>query len=245
MNKMNFKLPLMMFAALSIALSSCTKDEEEAVYDNVLELAINQVTDTINFEAKRAAFLAVLNSQEGVVADKKLAMFFDYQTFSPVLSTAPIAVGMTEYESKEIYDGIAATLGNSTEAAEYFGTFSPISFLSLKPLEDDVDPNLSSICNEPGQILEIAVRDISGYADMTDYEAKRDAFLSLLSQQNGFVEEYQWISTNGTHAVGMTVYTDQNAFFTLSANTAFTESAAYTEFLGTYPPIAGGMNAQN
>jgi hypothetical protein len=43
----------------------------------------------------------------------------------------------------------------------------------------------------------------------------------------------------------MTVYTDQNAFFTLSANTTFTEDPAYTNFLGTYPPIAGGMNAQN
>jgi hypothetical protein len=172
-------------------------------------------------------------------------MFFDYQTFSQVPSTDPIAVGMTEYESKEVYDGIAADLMNSTEAAEYFGTFTSVSFLTLNPLEDDVDPNLSSICNEPGQILEVAVRDISNYTDMADYEAKRDAFLSLLSQQNGFVREYQWISTDGTHAVGMTVYTDQNAFFALSANTTFTEDAAYTNFLGAYPPIAGGMNAQN
>ena len=242
---MNYRLPVLMLTMVSLMLGSCTKEEEEAVYDNVLELAINQVTDTVNFEAKRAAFLAVLNSQEGVVADSKFDMFFNYQTFAPVPSSAPIAVGMTEYASKNVYDGIAVDLMNSTEAAEYFGTFSSVSFLTLNPLDDNVDPNLSSICNEPGQILEVAVRDISNYADMADYEAKRDAFLALLKQQSGFVKEYQWVSTNGTHAVGMTVYTDQNAFFALSANTTFSQDPAYTNFLGTYPPIAGGMNAQN
>lgn len=242
---MNYRLPVLMLTVVSLSLGSCTKEEEEPVYDNVLELAINQVTDTLNFEAKRAAFLAVLNNQEGVVADRKFDMFFDYQTFAPVPSSAPIAVGMTEYTSKNVYDGIAANLMGSAEAAEYFGTFSSVSFLTLNPLDNDVDPDLSSICNQPGQILEVAVRNISNYADMADYEAKRDAFLSLLSQQSGFVREYQWVSTDGTHAVGMTVYTDQNAFFALSANTAFTQDPAYTNFLGAYPPIAGGMNAQN
>jgi len=235
--------------ALVFVLQSYINDDDsktkQTKQENVLELAMNQVktNGSVEFEAKRTAFLDLLKKQNGVVKDKRFDMFFNYATGAAVTKEAPIVIGMTQYKSLETFNKIAGKLLPSTEAAQYFKTFDQIVFTVLKPSKSCEEVNLASMCSKDGQILEIAVRDVSGYKDMADYETKRDAFLKLLSKQAGFVKEYQWVSADGkNYAVGMTVYENQQSFFAIAGNKEFTGSQAYTDFMGTYPPIAGGMH---
>lgn len=231
------------------AYQACTPVTEAVTYnrDKIIELAINKVNEgsSNDFETARTDFVNLLRQYDDFIEDKRFNMFLDYQTFQPPTAEQPIVSGISEIASLAAYGEIAAEIMSSPEAEAYFATFEPVAALTLKPLKTDTEINIAAICSETGQVLEIAVRDISAYENFNqaDYDTKRDAFLALLSQQEGFVQEYQWISADDqNYAVGMTVYSSMGAVNAIMSNTDFTDSQQYTDFMGTYPPIAGGLH---
>ncbi len=209
----------------------------------VVELALRRLgpsQELAGFERARDTFVARLRQQPGVVADREFRAVFDYAVNGP--PTPQVFVGMTEYRSLDAFRAAGAALGASSEAAGFLGTFQPITFTALRPLHERTPVNLQAIANAPGQVLEIAVRDLSRYArfDPAAYAAARDAFLALLRAQPGFVAEYQWRSALDPNlAVGMTVYASQQAFQSLATTAAFTQAPATAAFLGAYPPAHG------
>lgn len=181
-----------------------------------------------------------LRAQRGVQADRELRAFFDYG--AGAAPTPEVFVGMTQYGSLESFQAAGEALGGSPEASAFFATFTPITFTVLGPLREETPVDIASIAGEAGQVLEIAVRDLSRYAAFDDaaYGRARDAFLTLLTAQDGVVAEYQWRSVNEPSlVVGMTVYRSADAFQAVATSSAIQEAPETAAFLGPYPPIAG------
>ena len=115
-------------------------------------------------------------------------------------------------------------------------------FAALRPLDPADAYDLAALAPEPGQLLEIAVRDLSMYDvfDPADYDARRLGFLEVLAGMPGVVAEYQWVSVLEPNlVVGMTVYESLEAFQTLAGDPDLL--AAAMPFLERYPTIAGYM----
>ena len=102
--------------------------------------------------------------------------------------------------------------------------------------------SITSIANGAGQVLEVARRDLSAYADFdaSEYEVARDAFLGLLGAREGVIGEYQWVSVADTNVVvGMTVYESFEAWAAIWSDAGFSGAPEYGAFLGAYPPAGG------
>lgn len=211
--------------------------------DDVVELAVRRLNagqDVEAFAAARDAFVERLRALPGVGTDREFEAVFDFATFGA--PAPPVFIGMTQYESADAFGAAGAALGESAEAGAFFGTFTPEVFTALRPLVPGSAVDLAGVAAAPGQVLEMAVRDLSTYAGFVadDYAAARDGFLDLLRAQPGVVAEYQWVSALDPNVVvGMTVYESFDAFVALSQSPAISEAAETAAFLGGYPPAVG------
>lgn len=251
-NRSSFFGVFFLLAFPLLVFSSCKDNDEQEPQtnktDDVFELAIRRVNSGVSiseFTSARDAFVAKLMSQEGTSNDREVQPFFNY--LGSDLPLDSIYIGLTQYENLATYNSLGQTLSSSSEAASFFSTFSPIVFEALQPLEGYSPVDLSRVAPlETGQVLEIAIRDLSTYPNFNqaDYETARDAFLKKLSQQNGFVREIQWKSVlNPTIVVGMTVYESQQAVIAINSDASFTGSPETTTFIGNYPPsVFGTLN---
>ncbi len=256
MKTLNLKsIAIAMFAG-SILLSSCKKEEEtpmvpeptENLNDDIFELAIRRVNSGQNiaaFETARDAFVAKLMQQDGTSNDREVQPVFDL--LGSGLELDSVFIGMTQYKDMNTYNAIGADAFTWPEAGAFVSSFSPLVFEALQPLEEYKPVNLEEVAPfGSGQILEIAVRDLNAYTglDMADYEAKRDAFITLLSQQTGFIKEIQWKSAlNSNIVVGMTVYQSQAAAIAINSDTSFANNPIVTDFISSYPPtVFGALN---
>lgn len=244
-------LLLVLFAALFI-FQSCKDDDENPpivnTTDDVFELAVRQIKTGVSitdFTAARDAFVAKLVEQEGAFNDREVQPFFDY-TFSG-LPLDSVFIGMTQYENLDTYTSLGQSLSSIPEAANFFSKFDLLVFEALQPIEGYAPVDLSEIAPlGSGNVLEIAVRDLSAYQNFNqaDYETARDAFLMKLSEHPSYVREIQWQSAiNPNIVVGMTVHVSQQTVNDLANDTAFNNSPEATNFIGNYPPtILGVMN---
>lgn len=237
------------FAAIfAVALmSSCEKEDSPTLptvdkTDDIVELAIRQVKtgQMAEFIEARTNFINLLTQESGVSNDREYQSFFHYDPTQD--TTREVYVGMTQYEDLATFQAVGNKLGSTAEAGAFFSTFDVLTFTALKPINAGTVVDLSQVATGD-QVLEIAVRDLSKYPsfDQADYEAKRDAFLAELAKQPARVAEYQWVSVLDPNiVVGMTVYTDQAAFFQLASDPSFASNPAVGAFLGTYPPTNYG-----
>ena len=219
-----------------------TMTDAGATYDGpVIEVAIRRVNDgqdPAEFAAARDAFVALLTQEPGVGTDREFAAILDGATFAP--PEAAVFTGMTQYENLAAFAAAGEKLGSSPEAAAFFSTFEPQLFTVLRPKDPTAGYDLAAILTEPGQILEVAARDLSTYEnfDSADYETRLNAFLDALSQQPGFVAEYQWVSVLDPNiVVGMTVYESAEALAAIAQDQEFV--AQMMPFAGSYPTFTG------
>lgn len=150
---------------------------------------------------------------------------------------------MTQYESLKAFKAAGAKLGPAPEAGAFFKTFKPLAFTVLKPLDPATPVDLAKMV-KPGQVLELAVRDLSRYEkfDAAAYGKARDAFLALLARQPGVVAEYQWVSALEPNlVVGMTVYESAEAFQRIATGPVM--GAPETKAFFAWPPTTGFVHA--
>ncbi|RMG55262.1 MAG: hypothetical protein D6722_28085 [Bacteroidetes bacterium] len=237
---------LVMAASQMAACQPKPKEPTPDLSDDVFELAIRRVNpgqSLAGFTAARDAFVAKLMAEAGTSNDREVQPFFDF--LGTGLPLDSVYIGMTQYQDAETFAALGQSLAGIPEAAPFMGAFTPLVFEALQPIAGYGPVDLSTVAPlGSGQVLEIAVRDLSAYAnlDQADYEAKRDAFLALLAQQPGFVQEIQWQSIlNPTIVVGMTVYESQAAVTAINSDPAFVQSEEAMNFIGSYPPTVFGM----
>ena len=248
--KMNLKIWALAFLSLPfIIFQSCNDDDDTSSptddTDDVFELAVRRINSGVSikdFTNARDAFVAKLVEQEGAFNDREVQPFLDY--LGSGLPLDSVYIGMTQYEDLETYNSLAQSLSTIPEAQTFIGTFSPIIFEALRPIEGYIPVDLSKVAPlGTGQVWEIAIRDLNSYPNFNqaDYEAKRDAFVEKLAEQNGTLREIQWESAiNPGIVVGMTIYESQAAVIAINSDTTFTNSPESVEFIGAYPPTVFG-----
>lgn len=250
---MNLKFWVFAFISLSfVVFQSCDDDDDTTPQpnntDDIFELAVRRINPDVSiadFTAARDAFVAKLVEEEGAFNDREVQPFFDY-TFSGAPLDS-IYIGMTQYEDLDTYTSLGQSLSTTPEAADFFSKFSLLVFEPLQPIEGYAPVDLSEVATlGSGNVLEIAVRDLSAYQNFNqaDYEAARDAFLEKLSTHPSYIREIQWQSaTNPNIVVGMTVHVSQQTVNDLANDTEFNNSPESTNFIGNYPPnVLGVMN---
>ncbi|MEM7531322.1 MAG: hypothetical protein AAF639_04040 [Chloroflexota bacterium] len=218
-------------------------EADEAMYNGpATEIAIRRLNadqDVDEFATLRDAFVDLLKAQPGANVDREFVPFVDFLTFAA--PEPPVYIGMTEYTDMTAFQAASEALSGGPEAAAFFSTFNPEVFTVLRPLNAEDRYDLSTVATESGQVLEVAVRDLSSYENFVaaDYEAARDVFLEALSQQEGWVQEMQWISLFDPNiVVGMTVYASAEAYQTIYSS-EFVQAEATQIFAGNYPVTAG------
>lgn len=237
-------------SAIALSQYACTSTKyanDGDAKNDVVEIAVRRLKegqDEKAFTKVRDHFVGKLKHFNGVGADREFKAFFNFASQKP--PTEPVYIGMTQYDNAAAFQAVGKKLGSHPKAAQFFKTFTPEAFTALKPLKPGTPVDIASIANKKGQVLEVAVRDLSKYEsfDKAKYESARDAFLGLLRQQKGFVAEYQWVSVLDENiVVGMTVYESQEAFGAALANPEFAGADETKAFLFSFPPnLAGYVN---
>lgn len=237
---------------LTFLLAACSSDNETNTAgsnmisaDNVFVMPIRRIKDGFSveeFESTRDAYVALLEAQQGTITDREVQPFFDFAFSSNNLDR--IYTGITSFVDFSTFQEIGETVSGDV-ANEFFNTFDFISFQVLQPINTNQVVDLASLAPlGSNQVWEIAVRDVSQYDtfDQSDYEARRDAYLSILSDQVGFVEEIQWQSISDPNVVvGMTIYENTEAVQSINSNVDFINAYTATGFLDSYPPNVFGM----
>ena len=236
--------------SLVVSFIACDNDNDEptetVATENVFVMPVRKVKENISiaeFEAARDAYVATLEAEFGTLTDREIQPFFDF-TYSN-LPLDSIYIGLTSFQNQEIFSGIGDRTSNTDEANNFFSKFDFLAFEVLQPLDTEEVVDLSTLAPlESGQVWEVAIRDISLYDtfDQTDYESKRDAYLAILAQQDGFIREIQWQSISDPNVVvGMTIYRDAQAVSDINSNQAFIDAYTATGFIQEYPPNRLGM----
>jgi hypothetical protein len=244
-------IPLLTLAILSACAGEKAERDSataptEAGTGAVLEVAIRRLNEgqaVADFEAARDAFVDRLRAQPGVRTDREFSAFFDFSTFAA--PTPPVFVGMTQYEDAAAYAAAGEALGASAEAGAFFATFTPEVFTLVVPADPDGAVDLAAMASKEGQVIEVVWRDLALYEDFdaAAYEASRDAALAVLGAVEGVDAEYQWVATEGTLALGMTVYASQERFFEIATDEALVADPDISAFFGGYPSLGGYVSA--
>lgn len=230
-------IPLVGLLLLSILLSAQTVPSIDT--DNVFVMPIRKVKqgqDIADFKAKRDAYVALLETEEGTLTDREFQPFFEFTNSG--LPVDSIFVGLTSFTDFPTFQQIGAAT-NGDIANSFFATFDFITFQVLQPLDENEIVDLNNFADkEKGEVWEAAVRDLSQYDmfDQADYEAKRDAYLAVLAAQDNFVREVQWRSISDPNVVvGMTVYKDAASYQAVNSDPDFINAYLATGFLQNYP----------
>jgi len=207
--------------------------------DNVFVMPVRRVKagqDIDDFQAKRDAYVALLEAETGTLTDREFAPFFEFTNSG--LPVDSVFVGLTSFSDFATFQNIGNAVSGQV-ANDFFATFDFIAFEVLQPLDPNVTLDLADFANlGTGQVWECAIRDLSQYSnfDSTDYAQKRDDYLAVLAAQDNFVQEIQFKSiSNPNVVVGMTVYKDAQSYSAVNADTNFINAYLATGFLQNYP----------
>jgi hypothetical protein len=222
-----------------VALVTATAALTQTPNDDVLELAIRSVPDQDAWMAAAQPLGALLADETGIIAN---AEFMSVMGFAPVdANGAPVQnvfIGMMQLDNQAVFDGLMAKyMGGDTPAAvtEYMATIVNIADITVQPYRDTPVLDVANMV-QPGQVLEIAVRDVSGW-DFDDFDAKRAAFVGVLTAQDGVIREFEYRSADGQYYVGMTLYESGEALQAIAANPAVTQGPEFGALMQSYPPM--------
>lgn len=232
--------------AMSLALFSCDKDEVTPAVDktdDILEIPVRQVPDESSWYNALTTLNQNLANEKGIIATKEFKSIFSVAPYNTATGQPydKVFFGLSQYESQAEYDAIVAKYSTGTPPSwltNYFTTNTPLTQSSILVKKYRNTPNID-VKNflSAGQVLEIAIRDVSGYSDFNDFDTKRAAFVNLLKQQDGFVKELEYRSADGKHYVGMTIYENAQKFQAIGTNPAVMQSAEAGALFSAYPPM--------
>ena len=225
--------------AVVLALTGLAHAETATPDDDVMELAIRAVPDQDAWKAAAGPFGALLSAEKGIIAS---AEFMSIMGFAPVDAQGQpvqnVFVGMLQIDDEATHQALMSRYFGADRPAEvtaYLGTIKNIADAGkLRPFRDTPAIDVANMV-QPGQVLEIAVRDISGL-DFDAFDTKREAFVKVLTAQPGVVREYEYRSIDGKYHVGMTLYESSAAVQAIFANPAVSQGAEFGALMGEFPP---------
>lgn len=155
----------------------------------VMEIAIRQVKAGQDeaFVTARADLIRELKAQDGVEQDWEFQSFFTM----PEPNETDVFVGMTRYASLDVVTKISEKLMGTDAAQTFFGTFDMQAFVLVQPVDGSAF-KLEEVINQPGQVLEVAVR--TPKAGMEEqFQPLRDAFFAQVAAQPGYMMDKEFV----------------------------------------------------
>ena len=227
-------------AATILAMSATAIAQSATPQDDVLELAIRTVPDQEAWKAAAGPFGKLLSGEAGIIAN---AEFMSIQGFAPVGADGQpvknVFVGMLQIDNETTHDTLMAKFFGADKPAEvtaYLGTIKNIADAGkLRPFRDTPGIDVANMV-KPGQVLEIAVRDVSKL-DFDAFDAKRTAFVKVLTAQSGVLGEYEYRSIDGKYYVGMTLYETGEAVQAIFATPAVSQGPEFGALMDEFPPM--------
>lgn len=237
---MNYhRIALLLFILTIITgVSVINAQEEETPMPEgpVFEIAIRRIIDPENFAILNAQLNEMLQGMDGFVAVREYTTFFG---IPEIAEGEMYAVSISEWESLEAYMTTAALLENPTVVA-YFETIESVQNVVVQPFVKGEELHVENLA-QPGQVLELAIRDISQYEDPIDFLRAIRGFTHQLTMLDGVVREYEWLSVDGQYFVGMTQYESMEAFGAASQNEMLLSHPVTAAIFGQYPPLLAQM----
>lgn len=218
------------------------KDPETVSTDNVFEISICKIKNTYTFQdyiTARQPYISIMERQKGTLTDRELQPYFEFTNSGFDLSKTYISI--TSFEDLDAFNNIFLKTDTTTpEAVAFNNTFDFISCEVLQPEDDTLIVNLEDIAPKgSNKVWQVTVRDTTKYAtfNKADYIQKRTAFVNVIKQQSGVVQNIQWKSlSNAQTLISMTIYENQQAATAIANDSALLNTPAVKDFLTQYPP---------
>lgn len=200
----------------------------------VIEVAVRKVKEGMKaeFVERRSNFITVLKQQDGVSNDREFQSFYAL----PEPDEQEVFIGMTQYATGKTVSKVQSkVLGKFIKFAK---TMDLKAYVFVQPIEGGPF-DLGSLANEPGQVLEVAVRRVKPGQEAA-FQASRKAFVNWLDQQEGVAGSWEFKVVGGKDiddlTVGMSVYESQEAFQAIAQKAqSMPEAGAY---FATFDPVA-------
>ena len=196
---------LLLVLVMLLATVATVSAQDDMTGSPVFELTVAEVTDMENFVGVTSA----ITEMEGYVGS--LEYFVIFSAVPEVTEDQMIFIAVTEWASEDAYNAAADMM--MPDDAPYTVIYN----IPLEPFAKDEAISLADFPG-PGEILEIAIRDISGYEDPFDFVRTVFGFTEALGELDGVLREYSWMSLDGTYFVGMTRYASADAFGAVAQN---------------------------
>lgn len=229
---------LLFVSGLGFTATNAQQPPMPQVKGHIYELAIRYILDpekAAEFQKEISAKVMEKDPEAVIFSGEFLSVFGLAPELDP---KRPIQIGISEYKSVEQYFALAQAFADDPIVPKYFATIETIQNVLMIPKDgEEVDASELAACG----VLEVAVRDVSGYKDMKDFEAKMDAFIKVLGAQKGVVREYQFVSLDEKHFVGMTCYESIEANQKISTDPALLQDPAVGALFASYPPLVAQM----
>jgi len=201
---------------------------------NAIEIAVRRVKPgkETAFRSRRSNFITILKQQSGVNVDREFASFHAL----PTPDDSEVFIGMTDYDDLEALARIQRRLGVLWRFLRFSRTMDLKAYVFAVQTEGPA-LDLATLAAGDGQILEVAVRRVT---NRSDFDAARERFVDLLSEQDGVLESYELAPVKGKNIedmkIGMTVYASMAAFE--AASSTLMANPITQEYFATFEPVA-------
>jgi len=207
---------------------------------HVFEIAVREVTNAEEFARLLPEVEALLEDTDGYIGGLEYTPFF---SLMPEMQEGQMfAIRISEWASAEAYE--AANLEDNATYGEYMATIAPIQTVLVEPFVMGEQITLADF-PEGGEVLEVAIRDMSAYEDPVDFLRTIRGFTNTLVEIEGVVREYEWISVDGQYFVGMTKYENMEAFQAAQQNEGLLGSPVTGRVFAQYPPMLAQMGTRS
>jgi len=230
---------LTLMIAMLISAGAISAQDESTMPDvegTVFDISVYRILDVDNFTTLSAEMTTTLNGMEGVIASQTYNTFF---AIPDIEEGETYAVRITEWASLASYTAMDDLAEDETVRA-YLETVETVQNVIVQPFVKGEELHVNDLA-APGQVLEMAFRDISAYDDPVDFLRTIRGFTHHLTALDGVVREYEWLSVDGQYFVGMTQYESMDAFMAASQNETLLTSPVTAAVFSQYPPVLAQM----
>lgn len=187
------------------------------------------------FMRRRAAFIAKLKSQKGVLADREFESFFAL----PTSDELPVFIGMTTYDALATVNRVQMNPLVMLKFLPFFMTMQLKAYCFAEQI-DGPELDLASLARSPGNILHVAVRRTAPGGHEA-FAAAQARFLEKLLARDGVGPHHELRAVKGMGnvdgiTVGLTTYENDEAM--AAAYEALSEDEAFLAYTGTFETLA-------
>lgn len=177
--------------------AGATLAQEATLIGPIYEIAIQEVKngDVADWAAARAPLLEGLAQTPGVEEDWTLKAFFTFPEPGPL----PVYVGLTRWSSIEDFGAASQAMMTMPVVQSFFEKINMQAFVQVAPA-DGQPFILEDYINQPGQVLEVAVRTPKAGHE-GDFDAARAGFFGKVAEQDGYIFDREFVTADGQRVV--------------------------------------------